>query len=31
MKPPAKDQEFAKNLRSLKQFIQAVKGQNNFW
>ena len=24
-------QEFAKFLRSLKQFIQTVKGQNNFW
>ena len=23
--------EFAKLLRSLEQFIQAVKGQNNFW
>ena len=23
--------EFAKSLRSLEQFIQAVKGQNNFW
>ena len=23
--------EFAKFLRSLEQFIQAVKGQNNFW
>ena len=23
--------EFAKILRSLEQFIQAVKGQNNFW
>ena len=23
--------EFAKNLRSLRQFIQTVKGQNNFW
>ena len=23
--------EFAKILRSLKQFIQTVKGQNNFW
>ena len=22
--------EFSKNLRSLEQFIQAVKGQNNF-
>ena len=24
-------QEFAKFLRSLEQFIQTVKGQNNFW
>ena len=23
--------EFAKNLRSLEQFIQTVKGQNSFW
>ena len=23
--------EFANFLRSLKQFIQTVKGQNNFW
>ena len=23
--------EFTKNLRSLEQFIQTVKGQNNFW
>ena len=23
--------EFAKKLRSLEQFIQTVKGQNNFW
>ena len=23
--------EFEKFLRSLKQFIQTVKGQNNFW
>ena len=27
----AEDQEFAKFLRSLEQFIQTVKGQNNFW
>ena len=26
----AKGQEFAKILRSLKQFIQTLKGQNNF-
>ena len=24
-------QEFAKILRSLEQFAQTVKGQNNFW
>ena len=24
-------QEFAKILRSLKQFIQTEKGQDNFW
>ena len=24
-------QEFAKILRSIEQFIQTVKGQNNFW
>ena len=24
-------QEFAKILRSLEQFIQTLKGQNNFW
>ena len=24
-------QEFAKFWRSLEQFIQTVKGQNNFW
>ena len=27
----AEGREFAKNLRSLEQFIQTVKGQNNFW
>ena len=31
LKLEAEDQEFAKFLRSLEQFIQAVKGQNNFW
>ena len=31
LKFEAEGQEFAKNLRSLKQFIQTVKGQNNFW
>ena len=25
------DQEIAKILRSLEQFTQTVKGQNNFW
>ena len=30
LKLEAKGQEFAKFLRSLEQFIQAVKGQNNF-
>ena len=27
----AEGREFAKCLRSLEQFIQTVKGQNNFW
>ena len=27
----AEAQEFAKFLRSVRQFIQTVKGQNNFW
>ena len=27
----AEGQEFAKFLRSLGQFIQTEKGQNNFW
>ena len=27
----AEGQEFSKILRSLEQFIQTVKGQNNFW
>ena len=31
LKFEAEGQEFAKCLRSLEQFIQAVKGQNNFW
>ena len=31
LKFKAEGQEFAKLLRSLQQFIQAVKGQNNFW
>ena len=31
LKFKAEGQEFAKFLRSLEQFIQTVKGQNNFW
>ena len=31
LKFEAEGQEFAKFLRSLEQFIQAVKGQNNSW
>ena len=31
LKYEAEGREFAKFLRSLEQFIQAVKGQNNFW
>ena len=31
LKLEAEGQEFAKILRSLEQFIQTVKGQNNFW
>ena len=31
LKFEAEDWDFAKNLRSLEQFIQTVKGQNNFW
>ena len=27
----AESREFLKILRSLEQFIQTVKGQNNFW
>ena len=27
----AEGREFAKFLRSLEQFIQTVKGQDNFW
>ena len=27
----AEGREFVKILRSLEQFIQTVKGQNNFW
>ena len=31
LKFQAEGQEFAKFLRSLEQFIQTEKGQNNFW
>ena len=31
LKFEAEGREFCKNLRSLEQFIQTVKGQNNFW
>ena len=31
LKFEAEGQEFANFLRSLEQFIQTVKGQNNFW
>ena len=31
LKLEAEGREFANFLRSLKQFIKAVKGQNNFW
>jgi hypothetical protein len=31
LKFEAEGQEFAKNLRSLEQFVQTVKGQNKFW
>ena len=31
LKLEAEVREFAKFLRSLEQFIQTVKGQNNFW
>ena len=31
LKFEAEGHEFAKFLRSLEQFIQTVKGQNNFW
>ena len=27
----AEGREFAKILRSLEQFVQTMKGQNNFW
>ena len=31
LKLEAEGPEFANFLRSLEQFIQTVKGQNNFW
>ena len=31
LKFEAEGREFAKILRLLEQFIQTVKGQNNFW
>ena len=31
LKFEAEGREFAKFLRSLEQFIQTVKSQNNFW
>ena len=31
LKLEAEGREFAKILRSLEQFIQTVKGPNNFW
>ena len=31
LKFEAEGQEFAKFMRSLEQFIQTLKGQNNFW
>ena len=31
LKFEAEGQEFAKILKSLEQFIQTVKGQNNVW
>ena len=31
LKLEAEGREFAKFLKSLEQFIQTVKGQNNFW
>ena len=31
LKFEAEGGEFAKFLRSLEQFVQTVKGQNNFW
>ena len=31
LKFKAEGREFAKFLRSLEQFIQTLKGQNNYW
>ena len=31
LKLEAEGQEFEKKLRSLEQFVQTMKGQNNFW
>ena len=31
LKFEAEGREFANILRSLEQFVQTVKGQNNFW
>ena len=31
LKFEAEGREFARFLRSLEQFIETVKGQNNFW
>jgi hypothetical protein len=31
LKFEAEGREFSKSLRSLEQFIQTSKGQNNFW
>ena len=31
LKFESEGQEFAKMLRSLEQFVQKGKGQNNFW
>ena len=31
LKFKAEGRDFSKFLRSLEQFIQTVKGQNNFW
>ena len=31
LKFEAEGRKFAKFLRSLEQFVQTVKGQNNFW